>query len=154
MYNLTEIFCRSILTSYHLRKLAAVGLVDDAPEHGDGRDRWWRAAQQSHSYRSQNFADDPDALAAADWLYAHYMRFYTRRSEDWVEQRHEWPREWQGAANLSDAALHLTSEELVALNNELHDVLARWTRGADPTRPGTEKVIVLLHNFPVRDETP
>ncbi|HUG84474.1 MAG TPA: helix-turn-helix domain-containing protein, partial [Euzebya sp.] len=35
-------------TSYHLRKLAEVGLVTDAPDEGDGRDRWWQAASRGH----------------------------------------------------------------------------------------------------------
>ncbi|WP_370324477.1 ArsR/SmtB family transcription factor [Euzebya sp.] len=138
-------------TSYHLRKLADVGLVADALEHGDGRDRWWRAAQDSHSYRVQRFADDPDAAAAADWLYAHYLRGYARLGEDWLEQRHEWPAAWQAASNLSDAKLHLSAEELEALVAELHDVVLRWRRDhADPGRPGTEQVILQLHAFPTR----
>lgn len=29
-------------TSYHLRQLAAYGFVEEAPEHGTGRERWWR----------------------------------------------------------------------------------------------------------------
>lgn len=138
-------------TSYHLRKLAEVGLVEDAPEHGDGRDRWWRPAQDEHSYRADHFADDPDAVAAADWLHGHYLRGYTRRAEDWAEQRHEWPAGWQRASTLGDYVLHLTAQELTELNAELDALLARWRRDADPGRPGAEKVIVLLHDFPVRD---
>src|SRR5262249_56777146 len=30
-------------TSYHLRALAKVGLVEEAPSRGDGRERVWRA---------------------------------------------------------------------------------------------------------------
>ncbi|MDQ8705747.1 hypothetical protein RCO28_25095 [Streptomyces sp. LHD-70] len=33
-------------TSCHLRQLAAYGFVEDAPEHGKGRERWWRTAHQ------------------------------------------------------------------------------------------------------------
>jgi DNA-binding transcriptional ArsR family regulator len=29
------------VTSYHLRVLADLGFVEDDPEHGNGRDRWW-----------------------------------------------------------------------------------------------------------------
>src|SRR5581483_975952 len=31
-------------TSYHLRALAKVGLVEEAPGRGDGRERLWRSA--------------------------------------------------------------------------------------------------------------
>lgn len=37
-------------TSYHLRKLEAVGLVADTGK-GEGRRRLWRAATRSHSWR-------------------------------------------------------------------------------------------------------
>ena len=137
-------------TSYHLRKLAQVGLVEDAPEHGDGRDRWWRAAQDAHSYQGQQFTDDPDAATAADWLYGHYLRLYARQAEDWLEERHEWPADWQAASCLSDYAIHLTPDGLKALNAELHAVLERWLAEADPGLPGAESVIVVLHDFPVR----
>ncbi|NUT30943.1 MAG: helix-turn-helix transcriptional regulator, partial [Streptomyces sp.] len=33
-------------TSYHLRQLAAYGFVEDAPDHGKGRERWWQAVHQ------------------------------------------------------------------------------------------------------------
>ena len=35
-------------TSYHLRQLAAYGLIEEDPErHGHGRERWWRSASAS-----------------------------------------------------------------------------------------------------------
>lgn len=142
-------------TSYHLRKLAALGLVVDDPTHGDGRDRYWRAAQDSHSYSGQAFPDDPDATAATDWLYAHYLRLHARNAEDWVESRSEWPSEWQQASTMSDFQLRLTPRELRALNAELEAVITRWretvgVRHDAPARPGTERVTIQLHDFPVR----
>lgn len=143
-------------TSYHLRKLAAIGLVVDDPTHGDGRDRYWRAAQDSHSYSGQAFPDDPDATAATDWLYAHYLRLHARNAEDWVESHREWPAEWQAASTMSDYQLRLTSGELRELNAELAAVIGRWldTVGThhEPARPGTERVMILVHDFPLRDE--
>ena len=147
-------------SSYHLRKLAGVGLVVEAPELGDGRDRWWRAAADEHSYSTQDFDGDADnaahadAAAAADWLHAHYLRTHTRRAEDWVESRRDWPAAWQGASTMSDYLLHLTPEQLRALNAELGEVLARWREAGDPTAPGAEQVVVLLHDFPLRTDPP
>ncbi|MGI8574385.1 MAG: helix-turn-helix domain-containing protein [Egibacteraceae bacterium] len=138
-------------TSYHLRKLADAGLVRDAPEFGDGRDRWWQAAQDSHSYRSQRFADDPDALAAADWLYAHYLRHSQRMAEDWLETRYSWPSEWRDASSMSDFVLHLTPAALEELNTELEAVIRRWRDETDPGLPNAKKVVVLLHDFPVAE---
>ena len=33
-------------TSYHLRQLAEVGLIEDDPDHSTARDRYWRARHQ------------------------------------------------------------------------------------------------------------
>ncbi len=141
-------------TSYHLRKLAEVGLVEDDLEHGDGRDRWWRAAQDEHSYRTQDFADNPDASAAADWLYSHYLDQYTRQAQDWVESRSQWPTSWQSASTMSDYRLVLTPEALTALNAELDAVVGRYRDTADPGLPSAERVTVLLHDFPVGGAQP
>ncbi len=137
-------------TSYHLRKLAEVGLVEDDPDHGDGRDRWWRTAQDEHSYWSQDFADDPDASAAADWLYAHYLQEYTRRAQDWAESRAQWALSWQTASTMSDYRLVLTPQALTALNSELEAVIVRYRDTADPGQPEAERVTLLLHDFPVQ----
>ena len=42
-------------TSYHLRKLASVGLVDETGE-GRGRERWWRAATEMHGWSERDVA--------------------------------------------------------------------------------------------------
>ena len=141
-------------TSYHLRKLAQVGLVEDDLEHGDGRDRWWRAAQDEHSYRTQDFADNPDASAAADWLYSHYLGQSTRQAQDWLESRSQWPMSWQSASTMSDYQLVLTPEALTALNAELDAVVESYRDAIDPGLPGAERVTVLLHDFPTQGEPP
>lgn len=138
-------------TSYHLRKLAEVGLVRDAAEHGDGRDRWWQAASDAHSFAEHEFLDDPDATAAADWLHGHYRRSYVRAAEDWAEQRHTWPREWLAAADMSDQRIRLTPPALQALTAELHEVLRRHAERADPGAPGARDVLVILQAFPLVD---
>ena len=40
-------------TSYHLRKLASVGLVAETDE-GRGRERWWRASTPSHEWTERD----------------------------------------------------------------------------------------------------
>src|ERR687890_453324 len=47
-------------TSYHLRKLEAVGLVTDTGE-GEGKRRLWRAATESHQWDNSDFVGDEDA---------------------------------------------------------------------------------------------
>ena len=71
-------------TSYHLRKLASVGLVEET-EDGRGRERWWRASTPSHGWTERDVAGDADAEAASDWLRRHYLRSFVDRYERWLD---------------------------------------------------------------------
>src|SRR5690625_2999971 len=54
-------------TSYHLRRLAAVDLVEDT-SLGSGRERVWKAAHEGHSWFESDFDDDPGDRSASEWL--------------------------------------------------------------------------------------
>ena len=54
--------------SYHLRTLAAAGLIEEAPELArDRRERWWRRTASTLGWASADFAGDAasDAVARA-----------------------------------------------------------------------------------------
>jgi predicted ArsR family transcriptional regulator len=133
-------------TSYHLRQLAAAGLVEDDAERSNKRDRWWRAAHDATSWSAADVDDDPDARAADDWLLRHQAHNASSWLHQWLEERDEWSAEWRDAADQSDYHLALTPDALHALMGELHEVMARY-RDAEPSQ-GAEKVTVLLHGFP------
>lgn len=134
-------------TSYHLRQLADVGLVEDDPEHSTGRDRAWRAAHDATSWRSAEFADDPDARAADDWLLRHQAQVASGWLHDWLEVRDDWSEEWRDAADQSDYHLELTAAELRALMDDVHAVM-RTHRDRPVATDGAERVTVLLQAFP------
>jgi predicted ArsR family transcriptional regulator len=133
-------------TSYHLRQLAEVGLVEDDEERSNGRDRWWRAAHDATSWRTGDFDDDPDARAADDWLLRRQARTTSGWLHDWLDQRDDWSVEWRDAADQSDYHLELTAAGLRSLMDELHAVVAKH-RDA-PAPDGAERVTVLLQAFP------
>lgn len=143
-------------TSYHLRRLASVGLVEETAE-GRGRERWWRAASEAHAWRARDVEHDPDARAASDWLERHYLAWFTDRYEAWLAAKAAWPLDWREAAETSDALVDVTPDRLAALQAELQAVIARYQAAdADPV-PGTDpgpggaarRVIVVLHAFPM-----
>ena len=135
-------------TSYHLRKLAEVGLVEDAEGQGDGRDRWWRAAHDMTSWSETEFFDDPEASAAADWLVGFQIRANNRRTENWLEARHEWPREWVDASTISDYLLRLTPERARAMVDELEDIVSRYRLESDPGDPAAKDVTAFVTVHP------
>src|SRR6188768_2154792 len=109
-------------TSYHLRQLADVGLVEEDEEAGRGRERWWRAAHDMSSWQRDTFAGDPDATAAADWLDSFALQRFTARAEAWQQARPHAPAAWRTAAGFSDYILTLGSAQLDALTAELDAV--------------------------------
>ena len=139
-------------TSYHLRKLAEVNLVVETGE-GTGKQRFWQAAQESHSWSEAELEGDPDAVAASGWLRQHYFNYFGEQLAKWDDQRQFWPVEWRDAAHHSDMLLTATAEELSELMTELESVLARFSErlGYEP-RPGARRVSVLLSAMPVDPE--
>ena len=133
-------------TSYHLRKLEAVGLVTDTGE-GEGRQRLWRASTSFHSFDPSDYRDDDDAAAALGWLQRDYVRQLAARAEQWLEVAERWPDDWVDAAGLNDTFVTVTAEQLRAVNAELLAVLDRW-RSAGEGHPGARRVQVSLVAHP------
>ncbi|MFC7549815.1 helix-turn-helix domain-containing protein [Plantactinospora sp. GCM10030261] len=119
-------------TSYHLRQLAEVGLVQEDVDRSVGRQRWWRAAHDVSSWRSTGFDDDPDASAASDWLQTYQLRQLVERAEAWIAAQHSEPPRWREAAQLNDMILRLSADDLRDLNEELTAVVERF-RGREPS---------------------
>ena len=120
-------------TSYHLRRLASVGLVEET-EGGRGRERPWRAATEMHGWTEGAVAGDPDAEAATDWLRRHYLRTFVEWYERWLDEQASWPLEWQDAAGASDYAIRVTARQLAEFNAEFQALVMRYR--ADPADPG------------------
>jgi len=134
-------------TSYHLRRLASVGLVEETGE-GRGRERWWRASTEMHGFTQRDVAYDADATAAADWLRRYYLRSFVDRFEGWLDVHASWPLEWQEIADASDYLLRLSPSRLAKLEAEATALFERY-RNPDPDDAEAKPVEIHLHAFPV-----
>lgn len=110
-------------TSYHLRQLAAAGLVEEADDLGNKRDRWWRAGFRSAYFESSSFADDPDAAMA--YLNA-VASSYAGRLVDFGRRWPNLPDPWSRTATMSDFPKRLTPAEAESLITEINAVIARY----------------------------
>ena len=138
-------------TSYHLRKLESVGLVEDTGE-GEGKRRLWRAASRSHSLTPSDFEGDEDAQTSMGWLTRDYVRQAADRMQHWLDVEHSWPVEWRDALGIGDDVVLLTAAQAQQLQQELHAVLERYrTAGADA--PDARRISVWLMTHPL-DERP
>ena len=138
-------------TSYHLRKLASVGLVEET-EDGRGRERPWRAATEFHGWTEHEIAYDQDAKAASDWLRRYYLRSFVEHYEHWLDVQQSWPLEWQDVSGASDFALRLSPAQLEALNNDIQALYERYREPAEtgPALEGDDEQVVqvVIHAFP------
>lgn len=134
--------------SYHLRTLAAHGLVVEATECArDARERWWRAAADVTTWEPQDALDDPERWAALDALRRTVLRTYTARLEAALAAEPTLPREWVAAGFSGDDRLVLTVAELAELRGELSVLFDRWHARSDRSRPDAAAVIVIAHAF-------
>ncbi len=134
-------------TSYHLRKLESVGLVEETGE-GHGRERWWRASTEMHSFTQRDVAYDADGQAAADWLRRYYLRSFLERYGAWLDEHAAWPLEWQEVADASDYLLRVSPRRLAELEAEISTLVERY-RDPDPDDAEARPVEIHLHAFPL-----
>ncbi|MFI1830036.1 ArsR/SmtB family transcription factor [Streptomyces sp. NPDC020412] len=140
-------------TSYHLRQLAAHGFVEDAPERGKGRERWWRASADGTSIDHSLFTDpDPAVRGAADLFIHEIATLHTEEVSTWLGTAHEWPEAWRRSSDLSDFTLRLTPAQALDLRDRVHALIEDFhSQHAEPDAADAadaEKVRVHLHAFP------
>jgi DNA-binding transcriptional ArsR family regulator len=132
--------------SWHLRLLAEHGYLEEDPDRGTKRERWWRIPDAPTVLDPAEFLDDPQTRRALDVYLRDLVERYYNRVRTYVDE--DWPAQWQHAAGLSDwRHLRLTPEQLHDLNTEIGAVIDRYTssEAAD-----AERVIIQLQSFPRR----
>ncbi|MEU8753995.1 ArsR/SmtB family transcription factor [Streptomyces chartreusis] len=138
-------------TSYHLRQLAAHGFVEDDPERGKGRERWWKAAVQGLRFDDALLRDpNPDVRGAAD-LYLHEVATtQTRELSTWLGTRGEWSEAWNRSADMSSMTLRLTPELADELAGKLHDLIDSYRDRPDVAdAPDASTIRVQTRTFPI-----
>ncbi len=133
-------------TSYHLRRLASVGLVVDAGT-GRGKERVWRATSETRSWRTVG-GDDDDAAASLDWIERDYVRHFAGKAEQWLDVAASWPPGWADHLGLDDHVTLVTQEQLVAMRAEVEEVLGRYRR-VGQGNPRAKRVAVYTYAYPV-----
>jgi predicted ArsR family transcriptional regulator len=136
--------------SFHFRQLAKYGFVEEAGP-APGRSRPWRLT--THRMHFTDLHEDPETAVAARGLDRMLRERYFERLAAFYESRSGYPLAWQETTGGSQALLHVTPEELKAIDERIMAVLDPYIdRGADPSmRPADSLPIeVLLFAYPVR----
>jgi DNA-binding transcriptional ArsR family regulator len=132
-------------TSYHLRQLEKHGFVEEAPDTGDGRERWWRPAFPGHRVEAAHYLDDPEHRAVLATYEATVADVYAGVASEFLAHQDEWSRDWLEAVTMSDFRLRLTPKQLLRLVAVVEREVAKFERYDSP---GAEVVSVLFQAFP------
>ncbi|WP_344684931.1 MULTISPECIES: helix-turn-helix domain-containing protein [Actinomycetes] len=115
-------------TSYHLRQLEKHGLVEEDPEKGTGRERWWKPS--GFSLRAEVIQGDPSQTPMAQTVIQHQMQERLQTLRRWMTHIDEEPQRWIEASVDSTHTATMSTEEMRAMRDELMEVIARHTDAA------------------------
>ena len=137
-------------TSYHLRQLAKAAFIEEAPELGNRRERWWRAAHRQTSWSPARFLDSPTARRADLMMRREMLRWQHVVLEQWLAEEATWDPDWVDAADASDFLLELTPDELRSFTEEYLALAARYAESPADGVP-RERVVTIFHAVPIRE---
>ncbi|MEV2243592.1 winged helix-turn-helix domain-containing protein [Streptomyces sp. NPDC049970] len=139
-------------TSYHLRQLAAYGFVEDDPERGKGRERWWRSRHSGTAF-GDNMTDfmghaDPEVRGAIGVVLHEVATTHAQELNTWLGTMHEWPEEWLRGWDVSDFKVRLTPELSLELAEKIHALVNSYRGRVPDDTEGSAVVRTHLHLFP------
>jgi DNA-binding transcriptional ArsR family regulator len=136
-------------TSYHLRKLAELKLIEEISEKSGGRERWWRSLPFSH--RTPDPADmTPAEYAAAEDLarlkLGHDMELYIRALKEYAG-----PEGW---AQVQRHGSYMSKEELHGFFREYLALLERYGRHREDAPEGARPMALRFFCVPEEPASP
>lgn len=138
--------------SHHLRVLAEVDLVAEAPDLArDRRERWWRLLSPSLRWSTTDFSEDPAAAAVAQAAQSLNLDRHVGLVRAWYATDAEEQTRWQDSSFSTDKWLHLTPAELAELSRQVIDLFEQWsTRPVPDDDPQREPVLLFAYGVPAQ----
>lgn len=136
-------------TSYHLRRLAEVGLVEEADELGTARDRFWRRG--TGWTIEADLWHGTDTRGPARVIIDEVLQANIERLQAWHRDAHQWPAAWREASLDATSRLHLTTEEARQLGERVLEVIDDYRpadSAAEPDGDDARRVVVYTSIFP------
>jgi DNA-binding transcriptional ArsR family regulator len=138
-------------TSYHLRALAKLDMIKEAPSRGDGRERvYGPAGSRRVEVTTDLHSTDPAANRAAEELLDAFLARADQRVRRWREAMHDEPQEWFDASVIHEGFIQVTPEELREIFDRLVEIIDPYRRSARTEAPeGARLISVQLRGIPV-----
>ncbi len=144
------------VTSWHLRHLAAFGLVRDSEPGPDRRSRRWEAVARGFRFEeSQDPADEEGRSAARELSRQMFLR-YAHAPVRWsAEVEPGLDPAWRRSAGLANTRVRVSAEELAAIQDGIERVLAPYVTRDPADRPDdTRDVVLMRYALPEGDGEP
>ena len=147
----------SASASYHLRQLSTYGFIEEAPELGTSKERWWRSVHKGFRLPESLDTEAPElSTTVRHAMAARWAEQLSAAVNLWSSQ----PEGWREAQMMADRTMSLTLEQLETMREELREVLNRYSDTSDDTgtsdrqdadASGARTVNVHLAAFPSPD---
>lgn len=133
--------------SYHLRRLAAGGLIAEEPGRGTGRERWWKAAHRQSIHDPASGAPEQREAGRA---YARAVALAcVERLQTAAQEVPLLPEEWFDVSTFGDFVLRLSPGEVARMRDEIFAVISRYRHTQGQDSQGDTPVAVQVQMFPV-----
>ncbi|MEO9248748.1 helix-turn-helix domain-containing protein [Citricoccus nitrophenolicus] len=140
-------------TSYHLRQLEKLGLVEEDTSRGSGRERWWKPL--GYRMHVEELGQDAANLRVMTSVLHEGLRRRMEAISAYLDVAPREPREWVDASVDTTTTMTMTLEQTRALSEELMEVIARHREalGSSGNSPAEEaesrRVRLYLSLFPL-----
>jgi predicted ArsR family transcriptional regulator len=114
--------------SYHLNMLAKYDYIEQA-EGGQGREKPWRVVHEGHSW--SNVSSDPEVAQAADAASNAFLEVALDKIRERYRTGNLEPDEWRDAIGFGDSSEFLTADELLAMRQEIDEIMRRYKERRD-----------------------
>ncbi|WP_026218062.1 winged helix-turn-helix domain-containing protein [Embleya scabrispora] len=137
--------------SWHLRHLAEHGFIEDVPERGTRRERWWQAVVRPRDLHTSEFRNDPESRGALDVYLREFLRQQGERMVESFADADAMGPEWVRARTVSDwSGVRLTADQLAELSRRVIELVNEAVR--QPEQPGAPTIVLQFQAFPRRPE--
>jgi DNA-binding transcriptional ArsR family regulator len=123
--------------SYHLRRLAQLGFVEEVPT-GDGRERRWRSLISGYGIPKEA-QDRPEVLAAMRPLVRRWIEHSQRVIGDYMAGEHRFEPVWRKAATFQQTNPRVTPDELIRIGEQIQKVFEPYQEREQPPE-GAERI--------------
>lgn len=140
-------------TSYHLRQLEKHGYVREVADRGTARERWWERVPGPIHLGGHELEESEAGRAASRVIMREWLHHREAGVRSIVEGGIEaLSPEWREAVAMQSASVHVTAQQLEALNNAVTDLLLGFAREHRGQRvAGSRPVHLQYYGYPVLD---